>query len=352
METVKLKVKKYFEEYPLFFIKDENDDKLYFDPHATEQHMNQVIFELIKDTYIEESRKETKTIHSLSSGILADAERKKNMRTMHFANYYRDELAKEFLDKFGEVPAELKKIDMTDSNNRSNGYKISKYDHETMRAMQELKLLKYLSSKRIKSVKKISNFELDVVYQEYREYFKKIYKSITCDSDYIMYSILLFTTELKYNIETIYKLASKLSEHNSCKSKNKFSDDYIPTVSVFSRPLYCDIEGFHFIKENSLYMMKSELIKILHPNNINSILPFYHFNLQHAFYIKQMILAETNIKDLIRKISDAEKRKFIEEHYNIWEVLDEELSWENKKTKHLRDIFDFIIKDIEPPKIK
>lgn len=327
----------------------------FLEPKVLEQHTDQIIFEIIKESYIEESEKDTKSLYknSIDSNNLDyEIELKQNSRIMQFANYYRDKLAQEFQQEFYAVPPELENIDMNHPKNRSVGYKISPYKYEMICVMKELKLLKHITGRKITSVKKISNMELDDDYETYREYFDSIYNKIGSDIDYIMYSMLLFTTELKYNIEASYRLASKLSEYNNCKSKDKFPDDYMKYVSIFLFNIHYSNNNFKFIKENNLILMKFDAIKALEPKNICDKCQKYYHDLFFSFYAKQLVLSEEEIKETIRNASNSEKRDFIENHYNVWNILDEELVWGNKKEKHIRDIYHNLTKEIEPPKIK
>jgi len=328
------------------------EDNIFLDPKVLERHTDQIVFELIKDTYVEEARKDSKSLYKHVYGAGCDVELKQYSRSLQSSKYYRNELANEFDELFDYVPEELENVDMSSPQDRPAGYKISKYDFEMLKAIRELKLLKYLTDRRVTSVKKVSNFKLDDEYEFYREYFRHIYSKILYDSDYIMYSILLFTTELKYNIETAYRLSTKLSEYNSCKSNNKFDEDVFEHISIFAKPVHYVDDDLEFIKENSLILMKLDDIEMLRPDNINKVCQNYFDNLQFAFYAKQLVLAEQETKNIIRNASDSEKRKFIENHYNIWNLLDEQLAWGNKKEKYIRDIYDSLLKNIQPPKIK
>lgn len=328
------------------------EDNIFLDPKVLERHTDQIIFELIKDAYIEKSRKDTKSLYKHVDGASCDVELKQYSRSLQYSKYYRNELADEFDELFNYVSEELENVDMSSPRNRPAGYKISKYDFEMLKAIRELKLLKYLTDRRVTSVKKVSNLKLDDEHEFYRKYFQHIYSTILYDSDYIMYSILLFTTELKYNIETVYRLSTKLSEYNTYKSNNKFDEYVFEKFSIFTKSLHYAGSDLEYIKENSLILMKLEDIETLRPENINKICQNYFDNLQFAFFAKQLVLTTQEVKDIIQNASDSEKRNFIENHYNIWTLLNEQLTWGNKKEKYIRDIYDSLLKNIQPPKIK
>lgn len=77
---------------------------------------------------------------------------------MQYSKYYRNELANEFDELFDYVSEELENVDMSSPRDRPAGYKISKYDFEMLKAIREVKLLKYLTDRRVTSVKKSIKF--------------------------------------------------------------------------------------------------------------------------------------------------------------------------------------------------
>lgn len=315
-----------------------------------EMHTDQIIFELIKESYIEKNKDNGQSLTMHSGGIACNEIIKKHSRALKNSKYYRDTLADELESNFNYSIPKLK-YEERKKNAHFEKCNLNDYEMAMLETMEEVKILKYITDKRIVSVKKIPNFRLEDDFKDYREYFINIRDNMIQQNDnkFIEYSILLFTTELFYHLESVYRLASKLSEYNNSRSKNKFHDDFIADSTTFNRILHFDNLS---IKQNSPILIKIQRIKSLTPENCKKKISEYHQELIFSFLAKQEVLKRTNIKQAIKEMTNAEIKYFIETHYNIWSILDEELTWGNKKEKYLRNIYDSLIKNIEPPKIK
>lgn len=315
-----------------------------------EMHTDQIIFELIKENFIEKSKDNAQSLTMHSGGIEYNEIIKKHSRALQYSRYYRDILSDNLKSNFDFSIPKLK-YEEREKNAHFKKCNLNDYELDMLETMEDLNILKYITDKRIVSVKKISNSRLEDDFKDYREYFINIRDNIIPQNDnkFIKYSILLFTTELFYHLESVYRLASKLSEYNNSRSKNKFHDDFIADSTIFNKILQCDNL---FMKENSLILIKMQRIKSLTPENCKEKFSEYLQELIFSFLVKQEVLKRADIKQAIKDMTDAEIKYFIETHYNIWSILDEELTWGNKKKKYLRDIYDSLIKNIEPPKIK
>lgn len=311
---------------------------------------DQILFELIKNAFIAESEKDL-SLNKIS-GLGYEAELKKHSRTMQYSNYYRDQSAQKFKEDYDFIPPELVVPDMTNRDIRTVGYQLSSYDVEQIEAIESLKLLKTIANRRITDVKKLDNTELDIEFAEYLDYFKeKFTRPYNDDYDFILYSILLFTTELKYRAVTIYHMADRLSMYQNSKSKNKFPDDYITRMSFFNANFVMNSDKTQYRKENSLILMRLETIKSLTPDNLIESSKTYFENLKLCMIGKQMVLHSPETVELIQQSSNAERRTFIETYYPIHTILDMELTWGNKKEKYIRDLYKALVQEIEPPKI-
>lgn len=313
-----------------------------------EKCTNQILFELIKEDFIIEP-KEVKSLNEIS-GLGNESELKAHSRTVQYSNYYRERLAQKFKDDYHLIPPELIVPDMTKRSIRRAGYQLSDYDEEQMKAMENLKLLKIIADRRITDLKKISNFVLDDEYSAYLDYFNYDFDKLS-DSDFLLYSMLLFTTELKYRVITVYHMADRLSKYQNSKSKNKFPDDYIKRMSLFNENFIMNSDKGHHIKENSLILMRLETIKALTPENLIESRKSYLEKLQLCMIGKQMVLNQPEVIELIKQSTMTERRSFIEEHYPIYKILETEFTWGNKKEKYIRDLYKDMIQEIKPPKI-
>lgn len=315
-----------------------------------EMHTDQIIFELIKENFIEKSKDNAQSLTVHSGGIDYDEIIKKHSRALQYSRYYRVILSDDLKSNFDFSIPKLK-YEEREKNAHFKKCNLNDYEWAMLETMEDVNILKYITDKRIVSVKKISNSRLEDDFKDYRKHFINIRDNIIQqnDSEFIKYSVLLFTTELSYHLESVYRLASKLSKYNNSRSKNKFYDDFIADSTIFNKILQCDNL---FMKENSLILIKMQRIKSLTPENCKEEFSEYLQELFFSFLVKQEVVKRADIKQAIKDMTDAEIKYFIETHYNIWSILDEKLIWGNKIEHYIRNIYSSLIKSIEPPKIK
>lgn len=267
-----------------------------------EMHADQIIFELIKENFIEKSKDNGQSLTMYSKGIEYNEIIKKHSRTLQYSKHYRNILADNLKSNFNYSIPKLK-YEERKKNAHFEKCNLNDYEMAMLETMEDVKILKYITDKRIIDVKKIPNFRLENDFKDYRDYFIKIRDSnIQQDvNGFIKYSVLLFTTELSYHLESVYRLASKLSEYNNSRSKNKFHDSFIADSSIFNKILQYDN---WFIKENSLILIKIQRIKSLTPENCKEEFSEYCQELFFSFLVKQEVLKFDDIKQAIKDMID------------------------------------------------
>ena len=322
----------------------------------TEKCVNQILFELIKEEFIDRDSKESKSLKGNfnENYCFDDSKDIDNIlralsRQMGYTKYYKNNLKDKIKSEYGFVPQELNREDIFGDKENLEGYKLSRYDFDQIVVMKSLKILTNIVNRRIVKTKSFSNNDLEDELNNYKKFF--VNKKGTSDSyEYVKNSMLLFTTEIKYNIETVYRIADRLSCYNNSKSKNRFLDtDIDDMANYFIRPHSYNGYG---LKENSLVLMKIEEIQNICPNNVQQTTSEYG-NLMNICYVaKLMIKSQNSIDEYLKSLTYDEMKDFIDHNYNIWEILDKEYFFENKKEKHMREIYDRILGDIPPYKKK
>ena len=333
--------------YVLFFLMQ---NRAYINIRKIDLYTNQIVFELLKEIYVEDSEKKL-SLYKISGGDENQDKQRKHARTMHYSNYYRQQLAETLEENYSFTSPKLETPDMSEWDNRRIGYQLSNYDVEQIETMENLILLKNIVNSRITHVNKIPNSGLKDEYTEFQQYFKRKFYTCEDDNTFVLYSILLFTTELKYHVMSIYMLADKLSAYQNNRSKNKFSDGYITDMCYFNSMIAFHDGTTQYLKENSLILLKMETIRNLTPDNLTESKETYISDLVLCTKMKQMIAGVSEVIENIRESTDEERRYFIEEHYPIYTILDAKLMWEHKKGKYVRDLYTSLIQQIEPPKI-
>ncbi len=334
--------------YVLFFL---IQNRAYINIRKIDLYTNQIVFELLKEIYVEDSEKKM-SLYEMSGREGNEDKQRKHARTMHYSNYYRQQLAEKLEENYNFTSPKLEIPDMSEWDNRRIGYQLSSYDAEQIEAMENLTLLKNIANRRITDVNKIPNIELKDEYDKFERYFKKKFYNCKDDDAFVRCSIFLFTTELKYHVMSVYMLANKLSAYQNNRSKNKFSDDYLTDMCCFNGVINFHDGKTQYLKENSLILLKMEIIRNLTPDNLTESKETYISDLILCTKVKQMVAGVSKVIENIRESTDEERRYFIEDYYPIYTILDAKLTWEHKKGKYVRDLYASLIRKIEPPKIR
>lgn len=311
---------------------------------------DQIIFDLIKRFFAEEIDK--KTLYKISGRAGSEEIEKKHSRTMQYSNHFRNITNETFKSEYG---FERKLIDIPDMENRANrynGYHLDLLQEKQMEAMESISLLKNITNKRITDVKKVSNYELEKEYEEYIEFFnRKINTSIGAygsDTDFVLYSILLFTTEVAYCVMSVYSLAERISQYQHSKSKEKFQNDYLTIMEAFNKIIYDENK---YVIESNMVLAKLKTIKNITPENLQKSVEHFVSNRLLFSALKRVVLSEQAI-ELVRKSSNTERREFIEKYYPVHEIVNIDIVWENKKEKNIRDLYKTLVRKTASPKIK
>ncbi|MCR4889482.1 MAG: hypothetical protein K5979_09960 [Ruminococcus sp.] len=345
------------------------------DSWETETIIDQIIFELLKEVvdseYKEKKKSEKKSLNQISGKKVdrgTEANLKLHSRKMQYSNYYREDLAKRLKTEYDFSSPDLDIKDMSALGKRHPGYQLSRYDIEQLKAMEELVILKNIVNRRITDQKKIPKAELIYEYIEYQDYFKTLFNPewrkinnmtddqmcspILTDTDFILYNILLYTTELKYHVISVYLLADKISEYYNKQTSDMFSENYFKLLSCFNAFQEFNFYGKLFLKENSLLFLRHSIIEIMDLENIYVCVDIYIKDLKLCAVVKDLIKNQTNVLELIKESSNEERKKFIEKHYPVYKVIYTPLEWNNEKVKCLRNLYSNLIFPIAPPIIK
>ena len=215
--------------------------------------------------------------------------------------------------------------------------------------------------------KKISKAELIDEYNEYQDYFKTkfnpLWRTINgmtvdqmcsptlTDMDFVLYNILLFTTELKYHITSFYLLADKVSEYQDSKSSDIFPENHVTFLRCFNRSLEFDYALRTFVKENSLLFIRHSIIEEMKPGTVTTCVETYINNMKICAVVKDLVKRQTDVVEMIKESSNQERREFIENHYPVYRVIYTPLEWNNRKVRCLRELYEEFIRPIAPPKI-
>ena len=332
----------------------------------------QIIFELIKDYYLKSEHNSKTTIYKHCEGAKNDEVIKRYSRYLKYADYYRT-INNEFLKEYaGADITELTRPPMTKLEDHFKGVYLSEYQFLQLDCICDIPLLRDIISKRITSVKKISNTQLQDMLDEYRKKLLETKPQESDDNSYLMRIFNLFSLESRYQVLSVYKLASLLSKYNNSQSKMKFSDEekaemiklfgtlvYENTIKKINlylkvKPDEGEVEtqkqsstlvDEKYIIENTMLPIRLKIIAQLSPGNVNNYIQHYNELLKFKSQLKNELSLRTEVKELLSSLTQSKMRKFIDEEYNISELLEPNFEWSSKKEQFVREIYKNIIMD-------
>ena len=164
-----------------------------------------------------------------------------------------------------------------------------------------------------------------------------------------MWAFNLFSLESRYQVLSVYKLASLLSEYNNCKSHEKFSvEEKAEMLKLFATY----VVDRKYIIENTPLLIRLDIIGQLSPGNVTSKMQQYTELLQLKTIIKHSLSLRSDINELLSSLTLPEMCKFIDEEYNLSELLEPEFEWSSKKELFVRELYDKIMTGYTAPPIK
>lgn len=311
--------------------------------------VTQIIFEMIRDDFLQSEHNPKRTIYEHCDGAGHEEIIKRYSRYREYADYYRT-INNEFLKGYaGTDIEELIRQPLTKPEDHFKGVPLSEYQFLQLDCIYDIPLLKDIISKRITNVKKISNNELQDKFNGYRETLVYMKPSGTDDIKQLMWALNFFSLESRYQVLSVYRVASLLSKYNNSKSKEKFSDDELTEMLKLFATIIVDEK---YIIENAMLPIRLKTIEQLSPGYVKNPVQRYTDLLQRKSEIKLIISQRSDIQVLLSSLTLPEIRKFIDEEYNLSDLLKPKFEWSSKKELFVRKLYDKILKDVPAPPIK
>ena len=107
-----------------------------------------------------------------------------------------------------------------------------------------------------------------------------------------------------------------------------------------------------FIIENTLLPIRLKMIGQLRPGNVTSKVQQYKELLQSKTTIKHRLSLRSDINELLSSLTLPEMCKFVDEEYNLSELLESEFEWSSKKELFVRELYEKIMTRYTTPPIK
>ena len=308
-----------------------------------------IILEFVKHAYFESMDK-----HSLRYYLEYNAsddnhsERMRYSRAFQYTQKYKDLNYKMLGEEANWNPDEMEKYkvllgkNMSNMNNRIEGYELNEMDIFEHKNIQDLRIIKSIVEKRIYSSKKVSNASFIELFEEYDEWVNKlIERSKLSDEDLLFTTMAFFTLEWKYSIELIYLIADYMEKNEIDKV------DYY-TMWAFALPLkYDSMLGIQISGDNRMVKERQLLI----PDFIIEGKADTFIDLNRRKYVEIVGLAtlfkvstttEGELyKDWFKNNTNINDWASFMEEYDMFSVWHKK-EWTNKKIKNARKLLEMI----------
>lgn len=168
-------------------------------PFDIEELRHCIMMELIRDAYYESEPRAS--LRSYVDEGLKDSDdiRMRNQRVLKYAQHYRTLQFENMVQTMGGGHPDLLPDDMTGIENKLAGHKLSPMQYFELSTMADNPVLKTIISKRICSVKKVSNAEFIELMNEYDRLTQSLVDRL--EDDRVFATIALFILEWKYDVE-------------------------------------------------------------------------------------------------------------------------------------------------------
>ena len=174
--------------------------------------VDQVILECVKNAYDSTQEKHSLRYYLGQLGEITDDVRMKYSRAISLSNEYRRAEIERAKDlglncTFETVP------DMTDIQNRLEGYHLREMNFFELTNISRLELIKAVINHRISSAKKVSNTRFTEIAKEYdKSVISLMARSHESDEEMVFNSLAYYTLEWKYAFHFLYQCALHMEQ--------------------------------------------------------------------------------------------------------------------------------------------
>lgn len=306
---------------------------------------NCYIMQVIKNAYYEtEPKKSLRTLRGNDS----DDARMQDSRNMAYAQHYRNLQYVDILNRIGYSEQELLSEDVESMKGRIAGHKKTAMQYFEMETIAKHPLLKAIVSKRICSVKKISNDTFKEYMRDYDEFIQLLLKGLDGDAESVVFStIALFTLEWKYNIELFYTCAVNAE-------KNGTAD--VPKIKIaelcaeLSMPIHPEFPKKLHIQSRFIFHRIRLVPYIYNGASWDKIEEKIYHYLVMNYDFDQILVHHDSLAEYYAMISTREQwAEFMRDNYNLKELFKPK-EWTNKRIRYMRSLYDTFIKELPTPK--
>ncbi|SFO17382.1 hypothetical protein SAMN05216351_10434 [Pseudobutyrivibrio sp. JW11] len=308
---------------------------------------NQIVFELIKEDYKKNAKRNSVQFYLNKYDI--EASNRKYTRAIQHAQHYRDSDYDEIKDDFGVELDELLAEDVS-GKKVFEGHHYTEKEYWELKMQAECKLLSKLHQKQIVKSKNVSEPEFKRLFEEYRQLLDDLEPAVNDYNGVICKTLVFYGLETYFLIDYIYSLC--------LAAEKKGFPDYIPIErmqSVCSITQYIDATDWCpnvYIADYCMLLKWDSMSKHIFEDSNEE----WREKIKIIYDCKQLknIMLQRHLDDWIRLISACsieEKARFIINNYWIWDKR-VDYEWTSDRIKYYRKIYQLLMKDFEKPHIK
>ena len=324
------------------------DRELYtVSPFSVDDLRNNILMFIIKDAYTESERKQSLLANR---GFNTDDARMRDSRNIAYSQHYRNLQYESVKNEIGEGIPELLPDDVVSMKGKLEGHKLTKMQYFELNTMADHPVLKAIISKRICSVKKISNDRFKELMADYDSLTKNISEGLDGDDEEVIFAaIALFTLEWKYNVELFYSCAASAEKHG-------VSEIHIERLGLLcadqSLPLPPPLSTTVVHTESRFVLHRTSLIPCIFEKDEagwNEIVEKFWQYLSAEYFIRSEILHKWSMPEFFyTHIDRSEWAAFFRNHYDMRKLYVKK-EWTNKRIRIVRQLYSSLLRDLSTP---
>lgn len=306
-----------------------------------------IMMELIKSAYNETEPKASLRSYVEGDDKDSDDIRMRNQRMLKYAQHYRNLEYENQVKTMGGGHPDLLPDDMTGIENKLAGHKLTPMQFFEISTMADNPVLKAIISKRICSVKKISNAAFIELMTEYDRLTQSLVDRL--EDERVFATIALFTLEWKYDVELFYACAVEAEKH---KCKEVRTDDISLLCSDCSLPrAYNMTQTLH--TQSRFIKKRMDLVPLLYDGTDLEYLTLkfmaYHnlrYEVKYTFTVNNVPFV-TIFKNTTTPEDWAE---YLRQNYDIKSIYIKK-EWTPARIRYMRKLFDTMLQNYPTPKL-
>ena len=316
-------------------------------PFDIEELRHCIMMELIRDAYYE-SEPRASLCSYVDEGLKdSDDIRMRNQRVLKYAQHYRKLQYEKMVETTGSGHPDLLPDDMTGIENKLAGHKLTPMQFFELSTIADHSVLKTIISKRICSVKKVSNKEFIELMRDYDRLTQSLVDRL--EDERVFATIALYVLEWKYNVELFYTCAVEAEKHKRKDIRKEniallCADCHMPRAYDMTQTLHTHSR---FIKK------RMDLVPLLYDGTdleeLNLKFMCYHnlrYEVKHALTVNDVPFV-TIFKKLTTPVDWAE---YLRQHYDIKSIYTKK-EWTPARIRYVRKLYETMLQNQPTPKI-